>query len=307
MFGAVGLTSQRNPKFMKNDFQRRTLLYVPGSNPKMVAKSAQIDVDAIIFDLEDSVSLSEKDSARESVAAHLKATRETATPVEIIVRINALPTRFAFDDLVSVCQYRPDAIIVPKATVENIGAVDEMICMLEDKHGFDANCIKLIPLLETAAGIEDVGRIVAASKRIVGAQFGAEDFTKEMGIPRRTDSMEIAYARNRMAVACKARAIDCIDTPYTQYTDVVGCEADTKYAKAIGMTGRTLIHPSLIDITRRIFTPTAEEVQEAKEIVLAYEQGIREGKGAFALRGKMIDAPIAERARQVLAKARASA
>ena len=273
----------------------------------MVGKSTQIDVDAIIYDLEDSVSLSEKDSARDNVTDQIRAIRTNVSKTEIIVRVNVLSTKYAFDDLVEVCKYRPDAIIVPKATSENISAVDYMVSMLEDKYGLEPNCIKLIPLLETALGIEDVSSIIAASKRVVGAQFGAEDFTKEMGIARRPDNIEITYGRNKMAVACKARNIDCIDTPYTQYTDIAGCEADTKYAKAIGMTGRAIIHPSLIEITRRIFTPTDQEVQEAKEIVSAYEQGVREGKGAFSLRGKMIDAPIADRARQVLAKACAGA
>jgi citrate lyase subunit beta/citryl-CoA lyase len=124
-----------------------------------------------------------------------------------------------------------------------------------------------------------------------------------MGVARRQDNLEIVHARNRMAVACKACGIDCIDTPYTDYSDQAGYDADTRYAKAIGMTGRAIIHPSLIDVTRTIFTPTDEEIREAREIVQAYERCVSEGRGACSLSGKMIDAPIADRARQVLKKA----
>lgn len=273
----------------------------------MVTKSTRIEVDALIYDLEDSVSLGEKDGARELVTEQLRAIREEASSTEIIVRMNVLSTKYAFDDLVEVCRYSPDAIIVPKAASDNISAVDQMLSMLEDKYGLEKNSIKLIPLLETASGVEDVGNIVAASARVVAAQFGAEDFTKEMGIARRADNMEIVYARNKISVACKARNVECVDTPYTEFTDIAGCEADTRYAKSIGMTGRAIIHPALIEITRSIFTPTEQEIAQAKEIVFAYEQGLREGKGAFSLNGKMIDAPIADRARQVLAKACACA
>ena len=284
-------------------FKRRTLLYVPGSSQKMVGKSAQIAVDGIIYDLEDSVSPSQKDAARAIVTDQLKSIREGIANTELIVRVNLFSTAFAFDDLAAVCQYRPDSIVVPKATSENILAADHMLSMLEVKYGFVNNSIKIIPLIETALGVEDIYKIVSASGRIVAAQFGAEDFTKDMGIARRADNTEIAYSRNRMAVACKAHNIGCVDTPYTDFQDLAGYEIDTEFVKSIGMTGRAIIHPSLIELTRHIFTPSAQEILEAKEIISGYEKSLRDGVGAFALNGKMIDAPIADRARQILERA----
>lgn len=268
----------------------------------MLHKSTEIEVDGIIYDLEDSVSPSEKAFARNNVIEKIKTIREEEIKTEIIVRINSFSTPYAFDDLVGVCQYSPDAVIITKATSERIIAADYILLMLEMKYGLVDKTIKIIPLIETPQGIEEISRIITSSNRIVAAQFGAEDFTTEMGIARRSDNIEISYCRNRMAIACKACRIDCIDTPYTDYKDIEGCEIDTMYAKSIGMTGKAIIHPCLIEITREVFSHSEREIAEAKGILSAYELALKVGSGAASLNNKMIDAPIAERARKIIEK-----
>ena len=145
-----------------------------------------------------------------------------------------------------------------------------MLSMLELKNGRVEDAVKIIPLIETPQAIEEIDSILKSSRRIIAAQFGAEDFATEMGIARRPDHIEIAYCRNRMAIACKANRIDCIDTPYLDYKNTEGCMNDTLYAKAIGMTGKAVIHPDLIELTRKIFFYTDQEIAEAKGILAAY-------------------------------------
>jgi len=279
--------------------KRRVLLYVPGSNQRMLDKSLSLGADGIIYDLEDSVSPTEKEAARFKVTEKLRNMQGEIGNIEIIVRINSFDTTFAFDDLLEICKYPPDAIIITKAAPKSMIVADQMIGMLEMKYEHVNGSIKIIPLVETAIGVEKVTDILAASNRIVAVQFGAEDFTRDMGIARRADNIEISYARKRLALACRASGVDCIDTPYTDFSDVFGCEEDTRFVKAIGMTGRTVIHPSLIELTKVVFSPTAEEIEEARQMIEAFENGKKEGRGAIVFKGRMIDEPIVDRARQL--------
>ncbi|SBV97028.1 Citrate lyase beta chain [uncultured delta proteobacterium] len=289
---------------MKTRFMRRSLLYVPGSSPKMLEKAlAFTEADGIILDLEDSVSPSEKANARALVCGALQKTANRAGRREIIVRLNPLASPFAFDDFAAVCPLAPDSLIITKASANTLVCADMLVAMLENKHGLPPGEIRLIPLIETAEGIEDITAILRASSRITAAQFGAEDFTRDMEVERTLESGEIAYARNRLAVACRAAGVDCLDTPYADFRDREGCERDTRYAKSIGMTGRTVIHPSLAGLTNRIFSPSPEEITRAEHIVRAFEEATDKGLGAVALDGKMIDAPVVDRARNLLKKA----
>lgn len=289
---------------MDTRFLRRSLLYVPGSSPKMLEKALAFDeTDGIIFDLEDSVSPPEKGKARELVCGALQKAANGTGQREIIVRPNPLSSPFAFDDFAAICPLAPDSLIITKASRNVLVCADMLVTMLENKHGLTPGNIRLIPLIESAEGIEDISAILRASPRITAAQFGAEDFTKDMEVARTRESGEVAYARNRLAVACRSAGVDCLDTPYVDFRDLDGCDADTRYAKSIGMTGRTVIHPSLAGLTNRIFSPSPKEIALAENIVRTFDEAASRGLGAVALDGKMIDAPIVERARNLLAKA----
>ena len=270
----------------------------------MLEKALELKTaDAIIFDLEDSVVLQQKSDARAKVTNALNAVRAYDTDIEIMVRINSFSSEYALDDLIEISKHRPDAIIIPKATRETVSAAGIMLSVLELKYALANKCIGIIPLIEKAVGIQDIYGILQSSDRIVAAQFGAEDFTNEMEIERTKGGLEIAHSRNVMAVACRASKVACIDTPYVNYKDLEGCRKDTEYAKSVGMTGRTIIHPALIDLTNEIFSPSESETENARRIIEVYEEAAGAGKGAVSLNSKMIDAPVVERARKLLEKA----
>lgn len=289
---------------MKSQFKRKSILYVPGISEKMMRKALGTpELSGIVFDLEDSVGVAKKDTARSLVCSILQEIRGGEETREIFVRVNPLSTAFALEDLVAVAQYRPDSIIVTKSTVADVITAERILDMLEEKYGLENGCIGLVPLIESAQGVEEIGEIVRASRRVTAVQFGGEDFTKDMEIDRTAAGMELSYSRNRLAVVCRAAGVDCLDTPYVDYKDIAGYEADTRYAKSIGMTGRTLIHPALCELTNRIFSVSPAEKDYAQRVVAAYEQGLKESKGAVSLDGKMIDLPVYERARRTLEKA----
>ena len=282
--------------------RRRSLLYVPSCSEKMISKAKSLtNADAVILDLEDSVASASKETAREMACGLLKE-KHPNDGREWIVRINGLDSVWAFDDLSAVMYNVPDAIIVPKATWVTIVHVDGILSMLERKHMLPTNKTPVLPLIETALGIMELDKILAIGNRITGIIFGAEDYTRDMEISRTDSGSEIAWCRNRLAVACKAAGVDCIDTPYANFKDTDGYKSDTYYAKSIGMTGRTLIHPSQIDITNQIFTPSENEITYAKRIVAAFHDANSEGAGAVALDGNMIDLPVYDRAKRLLDK-----
>lgn len=280
---------------------RRSLLYVPGSSPRMIAKSLGVDADAIIFDLEDAVSPPEKEAARQRVAEAIGAARQTGR--EIVVRVNLVASHLGLHDILAIVPQRPDTLIVPKADAAAMIAADTIVGAIEAQLGWEAGTIGLIPLMETAAAIADAAAIINAVPRIDGVQFGAEDLTKELGIARTAVGDELHHARSVLAFAGRARGIDVIDSPFVDVADTDALTAETRRVKALGMTGKTCIHPDQVAVVNRVFSPSPEEIAQARRIVEAFDGALREGKGACALDGKMIDNPIAERARQILGKA----
>ncbi|HWQ80613.1 MAG TPA: CoA ester lyase [Anaerovoracaceae bacterium] len=286
---------------MSRRFIRRSLLYVPGSSGKMLSKSVDLNADSIIADLEDAVSMTEKDAARETISEFIP--RIQAAGKEAVVRVNAMNTFFGVKDLIAVAEMKPNAVIVPKADVLSVKMADNILSGLEEHLELSKGSIHIIPLLETAAGIMDAVNIVGASPRINGVQLGAEDLTKELGIKRTAAGDEIAFARQRLVYAACAYNVDCFDTPFTGIKDMEGLGEDACSAAAMGFTGKTCIHPAHIDAINRVFSVSGEEINHARRLVEAFEIAVSRGKGACMFEGKMIDAPIAERARKLLSKA----
>lgn len=280
---------------------RRSLLYVPGSSKKMITKALEINADSIILDLEDAVSLSEKESARQLVKESIAIFKEKGK--EIIVRINDVKTQNGVLDVEMMVEELPNAVIVPKADEEAITIADILIKSTEMRYGIKDFKIEIIPLLETSYSIVNAYKIMTSSNRISAVQFGAEDLTKELGIERTKEGKEIDYARNVIVQAGNACKIDILDTPNTSIDDDRGLREDTLIAKKIGFTGKTCIHPSQIAIVNETFTPKLVDVEKAREIINAFDESVRLGKGACMFEGRMIDNPIADRARKLVEKA----
>src|SRR3712207_2413778 len=277
---------------------RRTMLFMPGNNPGMLQNAPILGADAVILDLEDAVSLTEKDAARALVSGAIK--NLDYSQVELVVRVNPLDTEFGHKDLDTIARVKPDTILLPKATREQLQEADEIITKIEEEEGFEKGSIKLFGLIETAYGLEKVYEAATATKettdRLVGLLLGAEDLTSDFGIKRTKESNEIYYARSKFSAACRAARIDAIDTPFTDTNDYDGLKLDTEKAKSIGFTGKASINPRQIDTIHSVFNPTEAEIKHAVRVLEARDDAFAKGLGVFSLDGKMVDAPVINRA-----------
>lgn len=271
---------------------------MPGNNSGMLQNAGILGADSIILDLEDAVSLTEKDSARILVKEAIK--NVDYKNVEVVVRINPFTTEYAQEDIEVIARVKPDALMIPKATEEELEAIDEILTNIETQEGFANGSIKLIPIVETAYGVENVYNIIKSCNRIVAILLGGEDLTSDLGIKRTKDGKEIFYARNRVAIACKAMKIDSIDTPFTDTNDFEGLVKDTFNAKSLGLTGKSAINPRQIDTIHSVYSPTEGEIKYAKRVLDAMVTAEEDGKGVFSLDGKMVDAPVINRAKNTV-------
>jgi len=281
---------------------RRTMLFMPGNNPGMLQNAGILGADSIILDLEDAVSLTEKDSARILVREAIK--NVDYRNVELVVRVNPITTEFAKVDIDVIARVKPDALMIPKATEDELKAIDELLINIEKEEYFKAGSIKLIPIVETAYGLQNVYSIIKSSDRIVAVLLGGEDLTSDLGIKRTKEGEEVFYARNQVATACRAMKVDSIDTPFTDTNDFEGLEKDTRKAKSLGLTGKAVISPKHVDTIHSVYAPTADEIKHAKRVLEAMEEAESEGKGVFSLDGKMVDAPVINRAKNTVELAR---
>lgn len=278
---------------------RRTMLFLPSNNPNMIGNGGLLGADSLIFDLEDAVSPDEKDAARELLKNALAAM--SFGKCEIIVRINGLDTPYWQEDLRAVVPMKPDAIMPPKVSgAHDIAQLDQALTALEKEFGLEAGSTRILALLETAIGVENAYAIASASPRMTGLFLGAEDLTADLRCQRTKQSQEIQYARGRIVCAARAAGIEPYDTPFTDVQDLEGLEKDAAFAKGLGFSGKACISPAHISTVNRVFSPSAAEISYAKDVFAAIEEAKRQGKGAISLRGKMIDAPIVQRARLVL-------
>ena len=277
---------------------RRTMLFMPGNNPSMLQSADILGADSIILDLEDAVSLTEKDSARILVREAVKNLHYQG--VEVVVRINPLDTEYAMEDIENIAKVKPDTILVPKATEEAMEIVDREVTRIEKEEGFEEGSIRLFALIESAYGVENVYSIIKSSNRIEGILFGGEDFTSDMGVKRTKEGDEILYARNKIATACRALKVDSIDTPFTDTNDFEGLIKDTTKAKNLGFTGKASINPRQIESIHSVYAPTEAEIKHAERVMEAKDAALAEGLGVFSLDGKMVELPVINRAKTTL-------
>lgn len=280
---------------------RRTLLYVPGNMPAMLQNVPLFNCDAVQLDLEDAVPLNEKDAARFMIRSFLELYTPEKRDKEVLVRINALDTKWAEDDLKMVLPGLPDGIRLPMtvkpAIVEQLDAI---LTKFEKENGLKPGHFRILPSIETADGVINVETIAYASPRLIGLAFGAEDYTASMGIERTKGGEELASARLRIVMAAKAAGIQAIDSVFSDVNDMDALRKETELIKLLGFTGKSLVNPRQIDIIHEVFAPRQEQVDYALEVVDAIKRAREMGTGVISLRGKMIDAPVVKRAVLVL-------
>ena len=280
---------------------RRTLLWIPGNNPAMIANAPVLRADTICLDNEDAVQPADKDASRIVIRNYLSSSVGRRS-VELATRINDISTPYWMDDIRTVIPGMPDVLIIPK--VEHSSDIDEvhaLVSEVEAANGIPVGHTRFFPILETALGIENAFLIASnGSGRLDGMMMGGEDLVTSLGGIRTEESQEIDYARKRFVVACRAAGLKPIDTVYPNVENIDGLIRDTEYSRQLGFAGRAVVSPRHVPYVNRIFSPSEAEIFFAKEVLAAYEEGRKNGTGAVSLHGKMIDAPMIPRAKQVL-------
>ncbi|KAI0443695.1 Pyruvate/Phosphoenolpyruvate kinase-like domain-containing protein [Xylaria telfairii] len=291
---------------------RRALLYVPASSPRMLAKSLGVTSDNVTYDLEDSVTPTAKPQARLALREHLTRLPSRPSAIrELAVRMNAVSTPFALDDLTALAALpRVDAIVIPKVNSASdlTFVTDALRHLAPDRHSSSSSSpIKLIALIESARAVMDLSSICAASPYLSGLIFAAEDFALDMSLTRTPSLSEFLYARSAIATAARAASlpstIDLVCTSYTGEEGLARLEQECRGGKAMGFNGKQCIHPSQVETVHRLFAPDEKEVEWAVRIAIADEKAVSAGRGAWTLDGAMIDAPVVGKAKAIVAKA----
>ena len=283
------------------DRLRRSRLYVPGSEPKYFINAGLHGPDAVILDLEDSVHPSEKDSARILVRNALR--NVNFGPCERMVRINQLP--LGLQDLADIIPEAPDLILAPK--VEHPGQVaeiDRMITELKLRSGINRP-IWIMPILESALGIENAAAIAAASPNVAAITIGLEDYTADLGVVKTAEGRESLFARTRLVNAAHASGVQAIDSVFGDVSDMEALKTWAENSRALGFEGMGCIHPAQIMIIHAAFAPSAAEIEKAQKIVAAYEEAQQKGLGVVSLGSRMIDPPVVNRALKLVDRAKA--
>ena len=281
----------------------RSLLYIPGNNPGMLQNCAIYGSDAVIFDIEDSISISEKDAARKLVKHALSRLDFGGT--RIIVRVNPRDTEFFEADLEEIVPAKPYAIRLPKVdSAEDVLAADEIISRLEEIHRLPRGGIGIQAMLETARAIVHVNSIAAASPRLVGLTLGGQDLAADLGIRATQEGLELLYAKSAVVIAAKAYGLQAFDTVYTDVGDLEGLRAQTALGFSLGFSGKAAIHPSQVSVINAVYSPSDKEIAKAARIVAAALEAETRGLGVIAVDGKMVDAPVVSQAKRTLELAR---
>lgn len=283
---------------------RRTMMFVPGANAAMLRDAPLYGADSIMFDLEDAVSLKEKDSAR--VLVHFALKTFDFSQVETVVRINSLDTDGAAD-VEAMVLAGAGVIRLPKTeTAQDIVDVDEVITNVEAANGIPVGTTKMMAAIESAEGVLNAREIAKASTRLIGIALGAEDYVTNMKTKRYPDGQELFFARSMILHAARAAGIAAIDTVYSDVDNAEGFKNEVSLIKQLGFDGKSVINPRQIPLVNAIYTPTEAELQNAKEVIWGIREAEAKGSGVISVNGKMVDKPIVERAERVIAIAKAA-
>lgn len=278
----------------------------------MLSKSLGIKSDNITYDLEDSVTPSLKSSARDQLKSHISGLSSRPAGIgELAVRVNAVSTPFALQDLTTLAPTPGvDAVVVPKveSAADLTFVTDVLRHVAPERHADNSkNPIKIIALIESAKAIMDLHSICKASPYLSGLVFAAEDFALDLSITRTPSLTEFLYARSAIVTAAKAAnlpsAIDLVCTSFRGEEGIKTLEEECAGGKSMGFNGKQCIHPSQVEIVQRLFAPAQKEVEWAVRVSIADEKAATSGRGAWTLDGKMIDAPVVGKAHSIVAKA----
>ena len=284
---------------------RRSMLFVPGANAAMISNTFIYKPDSIMFDLEDSVALAEKDTARMLVAHALQ--HPLYRELETVVRVNPLASEFGLLDLNAVVRAGTDIVRLPKTdSAQDIIDMDVAITEIEKACGRAVGSTQLLAAIESAQGILAVNDIAKASPRLMGIALGAEDYVRNMKTERSPEGIELLFARSSILHAARANGLMAFDTVYSDARNEEGFLREASLIKQLGFDGTSLINPNQIVLIHNLFAPTQKEVDHAERVIAAAEEAERNGSGVVSLNGKMVDSPIIERAKLVLQRAAAS-
>jgi citrate lyase subunit beta/citryl-CoA lyase len=282
----------------------RTLLFVPAQRESMVEKAVGIPADVIVLDLEDAVPPGEKATARDRLRASIDSLKAAGKTVH--VRVNHLDTGLTKDDLTAAIGPGLDGLLFPKAeAATQIRELDVMIRERELHSDVRPGTVALIPMIETARAVLRCEEIATASTRIAGLALGGEDYARDIGVPRTPAANEFEYARRVIIHVAVAYGLQPLDGIYAVLHDGPGLLADARYARSIGMKGKYVVHPDQVETVNQVFSPTAQELEAARKIVSAYDAAMAGGIGVIDVDGQLVDVPVANRARDLLAYAEA--
>lgn len=279
-------------------------MFVPGNNPGMMQDAHIYGPDSIMLDLEDSVTMAEKDAARLLVYNALKTIDYGKT--EMVVRVNPLDTPYGKKDVEAVVKAGVDVIRMPKTeTADQVRELEEEIEKVEKEIGCFGRT-KIMAAIESTLGVINAYAIATASKRMMGIALGAEDYSANLKTQRTPGGMELLMARQTIVVAARAAGIDCFDTVYSNLNDMETFRNEVELIKTLGFDGKSIINPRQIEVVNEVFAPKEKEIQKSLTILAAIEDAKKRGSGVIAVNGKMVDRPVVLRAQRTIDLAIAS-
>jgi citrate lyase beta subunit len=284
---------------------RRALLYMPGDDRRKIEKATTLGLDCICMDMEDGVAVTRKTEARAVIAQAMKELIFGES--ERCIRINSIGSGLEAFDLAAALAADPDAIVVPKIeSAEQVKWVSKHIERYEQSSNQDVGSVRLLVGVETAKGILNLKEIAEADKRLEAMIFGAEDYAASIGAQRTKQATEVLYARQAVVAACAANDLQAIDMVFIDFRDEEGLRLEAEQGAGFGFSGKQIIHPNQVAAVQEAFTPSDEAIRYAVRVVETFEESQHQGKGAYALDGKMIDMPLLRNAQKVLDRARAA-
>ncbi len=291
---------------------RRALLYMPGDDIHKISKAAALGVDCACLDMEDGVALNRKVEARQVILGALQTLDFGRS--ERLVRINAIGSGLEADDLGALfggpAPARPDGIVVPKVeSPEQVHWVNDQLAQAEQRFGWQAGSLALLVQIETALGLvylREVLSVQSSVSRLQAVIFGAEDLAGDIGMTRTPQGTEVFYARGAIVVHAAAFNLQAIDMVYVDFRNRAGLEAEARQGAEMGFAGKQIIHPLQVEPAQAAFTPGPEAIAHARRVMEAFNAHQQEGRGAFALDGKMVDMPVVKAAQRVLERAQAA-
>lgn len=290
--------------YVKNRL-RRTMMFVPGNNPSMIKDAGIYGADSIMLDLEDAVSLTEKDAARMLVYNAIKTIDFGGS--EIVVRINGQDTPFYEEDVKAMVRAGVDVIRLPKT--ESAAMIQKLVKDMEqaeEEYDIKKDSIGVMAAIESAKGVLNAPEIATATPLMMGLAVSGEDYTADMHTRRYPDGRELEFARNMVLQAARAADVYAFDTVFSNMNDPEGFYRETNYIYELGYDGKSLVNPRQIEMVNKVFNPTKDEIENAMAVQSAIREAKAKGSGVISMNGKMVDKPVVEKANRVIETAKAS-